>query len=100
MEKQTYYGLFDIPMDGFRIDMVSDDYNDLLEHSAEFIYEMSLGDSEPADKNLPPEEMLENYDYEVREISKEFFDVLDNSADRGVLPVFEINEKIEERDVV
>lgn len=82
---KKYYGLFDLQLDGFKPGIAGDKYEDVEATGAERAYTLSQADDEPASEDMTDKEILNEYGYEVREVSeKEYKEILE-SEKRGLL---------------
>jgi len=82
---KKYYGLFDLQLDDFKPGIVGTNYNDVEAIGAERAYTLSQTDEEPASENMTDKEMLEEYGYEVREITEKEYNQILNDQRSGLL---------------
>lgn len=75
-----YYALFDTQLDGYRAGFVNTDLLELEGVSADWVYEMSLSDDEPCDPDMGNKEILEDYGYEIREVTKEEYEKISDGS--------------------
>lgn len=83
MEK--YYALYDLQISGYKASIASTSYKEVLESGADRAFDLSQGDEEPCPKGMTSEEILDQYGYEVREVSKEDYETILNSEEFGLL---------------
>lgn len=87
---QKYYGLYDLQLEGFKAGYVGVSYEEVLNSGAERVYTLSQTDEEPVSNDMSDEDMLEEYGYEVREISEKIYEEILNSVEYGLLKVVEL----------
>ena len=79
-----YYALYDLQLGGFKAGIADEDPKEVLDMGADRAWELSQSDVEPCPNNLTSEEILEQYDYEVREVTKEQYETILNSDEIGL----------------
>ena len=79
-----YYALYDLQLDGFKAGHASEDFQDVVRSGAQRAYDLSQSDEEPIPVDMPDEEILELYGYEVREVTKEEYDIIAESDEIGL----------------
>ncbi|QJX80505.1 hypothetical protein [Priestia megaterium] len=82
---KKYYGLFDLQLDDFKPGIVGTNHNDVEAIGAERAYTLSQADEESASENMTDKEMLEEYGYEVREITEKEYNQISNDQRSGLL---------------
>lgn len=80
----AYYALYDLQINGFKAGMARDSYKEVLSAGAERVYDLSQGDEEPCPDNWTDEEILENYGYEVLEVSFDTYIKINESDEYGL----------------
>lgn len=81
----NFYALFDLQLNGFKAGYASTDKESVERDGAERAFYLSESDEEPCDEKLSDIEILEQYDYEVKEVSEETYKKVLNSDDYGLL---------------
>lgn len=82
---KKYYALYDLQLGGFKAGIASEDPKEVLEMGADRAWELSQSDEEPCPDDLSSEEILEQYDYEVREVSEKDYETILDSDEIGLL---------------
>lgn len=80
-----YYALFDEQVNGFKAGFAGTSKQSVIEDGANRAYELSQSDEEPCPDDLSSEEILEQYDYTVLEVTKDEYDTILNSNEDGLL---------------
>ena len=80
-----YYALYDLQIGGYKAGIANTCPKTVLEIGADRAFDLSQGDEEPCPKGMSSEEILEQYGYEVREVSKEDYKTILNSNEYGLL---------------
>ena len=87
---KKYYGLYDLQLDGFKARMASDNKEQLEKEGADRAYELSQSDEEPIPKDWTTKQILDNYDYKVREVTLSEYIKIQDSDNIGLLSVVDL----------
>ncbi|MDU9693855.1 hypothetical protein WKH56_09310 [Priestia sp. SB1] len=68
---KKYYGLYDLQLDDFKPGIAGTNYSSVEEIGAERAFVLSQAVDEPTSDNMTNKEILDEYGYEVREVSEE-----------------------------
>ena len=82
---KKYYALYDTQLDGFKAGITGENFTDVLQDGAIRAFQLSQSDEEPCDPSLSDEEILENYGYEVKEVSEEIHQQILESGEIGLM---------------
>ena len=87
---KKYYGLYDLQLDGFKAGMSDDDKERLEEAGATRAFDLSQSDEEPIPEDWTTKQILDNYGYEVREVTLSEYIKIQNSDEVGLLTVVKL----------
>lgn len=85
-----YFALYDLQLGGFKAGMADDNKERLEEAGATRAYELSQSDEEPIPKDWTTKQILDNYGYEVREVTLSEFIKIQDSDEVGLLTVVKL----------
>lgn len=82
---KKYYALYDLQLGGFKAGHASEKFEEVVRSGAQRAYDLSQGDEEPIPDDMPDDEILEVYGYEVREVSEKEYETILESDEIGLL---------------
>jgi hypothetical protein len=85
IKMKKYYALYDLQLGGFKAGMANTSYESVVELGAERAYTLSQNDEEHCPEGLSDVEILEQYEYDVREVSEKEYEIILNSEEYGLL---------------
>lgn len=83
--EQNYYALYDCQLGGFKAGHAGTSKKEVSVQGAERAYTLSFSDEEPCPEGLTDEEVLKEYGYKVRKVSKEHYQKILDSEEYGLL---------------
>lgn len=88
----AYYALYDNQLGGFKAGMVGTTPEEVKEMGAARAYDLSQSDEEPCPEDLSHQDILDQYGYDVRVVSKELYHRIQTSSDVGLLTTVSLME--------
>jgi len=86
-----YFALYDLNLNGFKAGYVGNTKSAVEKAGAERAWELSQNDEEPCSHDLSDEEILKEYNYEVRLVNKDEFDIISESEEFGLLTTVDLS---------